>query len=222
MGSCRSFISAYVPGSGPPGARASASPLLHGPGICPGKAAGTAPASDLNSVGLGCLHQRIHNGTGLCAFHTVAEQPILSSYHKGADGIFSQVVGDRYISIVQECHELLLLVQRIPNCILQLASLFWMDRFQPCKILLQKGPNHILAVFFTSFDICIYVFLLQGEQLRTVLESNCCFACLHRSPVRHGFPRFSSGMSPASAVGDFLHLVVSRVAIRYQSSGEAF
>ena len=74
-----------------------------------------------------------------------------------------------------------------------------MDRFQPCKILLQKGPNHILAVIFTSFDICIYVLLLQGKQLRTVLESNRCLAGFYCCTIRHGFPQFPSGMDPAAS-----------------------
>ena len=86
---------------------------------------------------------------------TVAEQPVLSADYEGSDRILCQIIGDRYIPIVQKGHELLLLVQRIPYCILQFAAFFGMDRFQPCKILLQKGPNHILAVIFTSFDICV-------------------------------------------------------------------
>ena len=36
----------------------------------------------LNAVGLGCLNQRVHNGTGFRSFDTVAEQPVLSAYHK--------------------------------------------------------------------------------------------------------------------------------------------
>ena len=50
VGSCRSFISVYVPGVSLPDARALAFPVLHEVGICPGMAAWTAPASDTHMV----------------------------------------------------------------------------------------------------------------------------------------------------------------------------
>lgn len=175
-----------------------------------------------NAVSLCRFHQGIHNGTGLRSLDTVAEQPVLSSYYEGPDGILCQIVGDGNITIVQKCTQSLLLVQGIPHRILQLAALFRVDRFQLCKILLQKGPNHILAVFFPLFGVWMPVFLLHGEQLRTVLESNRGPAGFYRGTVRHGFPPFSSGMSPATTLGDFLHLVISSISIRYQTSGKAF
>ena len=49
-GLCRSFISVYVPGTGLPGARASASPAPRGPGICPDRAAYSAPAIDTHKA----------------------------------------------------------------------------------------------------------------------------------------------------------------------------
>lgn len=124
-----------------------------------------------NTVGLGCFHQRVNNGTGFRFRDTVTEQTVLSADYEGPDRIHSQIIRDRYIPIIWKGHELLLLFQRIPYCILQFAALFGMDRFQPCKLLLQKGTNHVLAVIFMSFDICEYVLLLQGEQLCEVLES---------------------------------------------------
>ena len=50
VGSCRSFIFVYIPGVSLPDARALAFPILRGPGICPGMAAWTAPASDTHMV----------------------------------------------------------------------------------------------------------------------------------------------------------------------------
>lgn len=117
----------------------------------------------LNAVGLGRFHQRIHNGAGFGAIDTVAEQPILSSRHKGPDRVLSQIIGDRDFSIVQKCHKLLFPVQGIPYRILQLAALFRVDRFQPCKILLQKGQNLILAVLFPSLDIGIVAIRYQAS-----------------------------------------------------------
>ena len=148
-----------------------------------------------NTVGLGRLHQRIDNGTGFCALDAVAEQPVLSAYHKGTNRILRQIVGNRHIPIVQKRTKSLLLVQGIPHRIIQLAALLGMYRFQPCKILLQNGQNHILAVGFPALSVGVYVLLLQREQLRAVLESNRCLAGLHRSTIRYGLPPFPSGMS---------------------------
>lgn len=120
-----------------------------------------------------------------------------------------QIVGDRHISIIEKCHKLLLLLQRIPDCIFQLAALFRVQRFQLREILLQKGPNHILAAILTAFLIRIYVFLLQRKQQRTVLESHGCLAGFHSYTIRHGFPPFASGMGPAATVCRLLHLVIA-------------
>ena len=49
-GLCRLFISVYVPGAGLPGARASASPAPHGLGVCPDRAAYSAPAIDTHKA----------------------------------------------------------------------------------------------------------------------------------------------------------------------------
>lgn len=95
-----------------------------------------------------------------------------------------------------------------------------MSRFQLCKILLEKGPNHILVVILTSFDICIYVLLLEGKQLRTALESNRYLVDFYRCTTRHNFLPFPSGMGPVATLDDFLHLVVSRL-MRHQTSSKA-
>lgn len=137
-------------------------------------AACSVRASDSHIAQYRCLHQRVHNGTGYLTLDVVTEQTVLSVYHKG------------------------------PDRILRLASLFWVNCFQPCKILLPKGPNLILGLNFTSFDICIYV-LLQGEQLRTVLESIRCLAGFHRGSIRNDLRPFPSGIGPAAVVGDLLH-----------------
>ena len=140
------------------------------------------------------FHQRVDDGTGFCTLDAVAEQPVLSAYHKWTDRILRQVIGDGHIPVVLKHHELLLLVQGIPHRILQFAALFGMHRFQPRKILLQKGQNHILAVGFPALAVGVYVFLLQREQLRAVLESHGGLAGFYSRTVRHGFPPFPSGM----------------------------
>lgn len=124
----------------------------------------------------------------------------------------SQIVGDRDISVIQKCHELLFWVQRIPHGILQLATLFQMHRFQPRKILLKKGPNHILMVFFPFFGIWVSIFLVQGEQLCAILEPNRCLTGFYRRTIRHSFPPFPPGMSPSAAAGYILHLVITSIA----------
>ena len=140
------------------------------------------------------FHQRVDDGTGFCTLDAVAEQPVLSAYHKWTDRILRQVIGDGHIPVVQKCAQCLLLVQGIPHRILQFAALFGMHRFQPRKILLQKGQNHILAVGFPALAVGVYVFLLQREQLRAVLESHGGLAGFYSRTVRHGFPPFPSGM----------------------------
>ena len=49
-GLCRLFISVYIPGAGLPGARALAFPAPHEPGICPDRAAYSAPAIDTHKA----------------------------------------------------------------------------------------------------------------------------------------------------------------------------
>ena len=53
----------------------------------------------LNTVYLCTFRQGIHNGAGLGSFCGITEQPILSTKGKRADGVFCQVVGDRYLAV---------------------------------------------------------------------------------------------------------------------------
>ena len=92
----------------------------------------------LNPICLRTLHQGVYNGAGLGTFRCIAKQPVLSSQGKGPDCVFSKIIGDRNLTVIQKSAQLLLLVQRLPHGFLTLASLFRMHRIQPCKILLQK------------------------------------------------------------------------------------
>ena len=69
VGLCHSFISVYVPGVSLPGARALAFPVPRGPEIIPGRQHGQYQHQIfwLNTISLGCPHQRIHNGVGFCS-----------------------------------------------------------------------------------------------------------------------------------------------------------
>ena len=107
----------------------------------------------LNSVCLGTLHQRIDYGTCLGTLRRITKQPVLSAQRKGTDGIFCQVVGYRYFSVVKECHKLLLLVQAVSNRFFQLAPFLRMHHVQPCVILLQKRQFFVLAVFLAIFRL---------------------------------------------------------------------
>lgn len=92
----------------------------------------------LNPICLRALHQGVYNGACLGTFRRIAKQPVLSSQGKGPDCVFSKVIGDRNLDLIQESAELLLLVYAVAYGFLKLTSFFWMYRIQPCKILLQE------------------------------------------------------------------------------------
>ena len=68
---------------------------------------------------------------------------------------------------------------------------------------------------------CAGRFSLLRKQFVAVLEANSGFAGFYRCAIRHGFPPFPSGVSPAAAMGDLGEQVIGLVAIRHQSSGKA-
>ena len=67
----------------------------------------------LNPVCLRTLHQGVYNGAGLGTFRCIAKQPVLSSQGKGPDCVFSKIIGDRNLTVIQESAELLLLVDTV-------------------------------------------------------------------------------------------------------------
>ena len=50
------------------------------------------------------LHHRVCNGTGLCTFHRVTEQPVLAAQRKRPDGILAEVIGEAAASVLQISH----------------------------------------------------------------------------------------------------------------------
>lgn len=113
-GSCRLFISVYVPGVSLPDARALVFPVLHWPGICLGMAARTASASDTHMAQF--RWPRLFSPSYIqwrwilypWRCHRIA---CFSVHHERTDCILCQVVGDGDIAVIQKCHELLFLVQ---------------------------------------------------------------------------------------------------------------
>ena len=67
----------------------------------------------LYSICLCALHQGVYNGAGLGTFWRIAKQPVLSSQGKGPDCVFSKIIGDRNLTVIQESAELLLLVDTV-------------------------------------------------------------------------------------------------------------
>ena len=167
------------------------------------------------------LHFQTGNGAGLGSLCSIAEQPVLSTKGKGADGVLCQVVGDRHFAIAQKCRKLLVLVQTVAHRFFQLAALFRVECFQPRIILLQKGQFLVLAVFLAILWFIGSAFSLLCKQFVAVLEANSCFAGFYRCALRHGFPPFSSGVGPAAAMGDLGKQVIALVVIRHESTGKA-
>ena len=83
----------------------------------------------LKAVGLRRLRDRVYDRTGFRTLHTVAKQPVLSAHNKWADRILCQIVGNGNFRRIQKRRQLPLLIQRIADCILQLAAFFGMYRF---------------------------------------------------------------------------------------------
>lgn len=55
----------------------------------------------LNTIGLSCFNQLVHNGSEFHSLDTVTEQPVLSVDYEGTDRILGSIIGDRCISMVQ-------------------------------------------------------------------------------------------------------------------------
>ena len=105
-------------------------PILRGIGFFPGTAVPPTHAGDRQRVQQRLpLHFQTGNGAGLGSLCSIAEQPVLSTKGKGADGVLCQVVGDRNLAIAQKCRKLLLSVQAVAHRFFQLAALFWVDCF---------------------------------------------------------------------------------------------
>ena len=66
-----------------------------------------------NPICLRALYQGVYNGTGLGTFWRITKQPVLSSQGKGPDCVFSKIIGDRNLTVIQESAELLLLVDTV-------------------------------------------------------------------------------------------------------------
>ena len=67
----------------------------------------------LNPICLRAFHQGVYNGACLGTFRRIAKQPVLSSQGKGPDCVFSKIIGDRNLTVIQESAELLLLVDTV-------------------------------------------------------------------------------------------------------------
>lgn len=58
------------------------------------------PSIGLLAVGFGSLDQAVKLSTGRRAFGRIAEQPVLSSDHEGADRTFGGIVVDRQVAFL--------------------------------------------------------------------------------------------------------------------------
>ena len=67
----------------------------------------------LNPICLRAFHQGVYNGACLGTFRRIAKQPVLSTQGKGPDCVFSKIIGDRNLTVIQESAELLLLVDTV-------------------------------------------------------------------------------------------------------------
>ena len=73
-------------------------------------------------VGFSCFQQGIDNGRGFCPIRGIGEQPTLTTYHEWPDRILHMFVTDLDFAMIEEGAEVLLLIQGIVLCFLQLAN----------------------------------------------------------------------------------------------------
>ena len=67
----------------------------------------------IDTICFRCFDQRVYNRTGFCTLYRITEQPVFSPYHKRADGIFSQMIGDGHISVLDKRAQSSFLISRI-------------------------------------------------------------------------------------------------------------
>lgn len=84
-----------------------------------------------NVAGIFSGGKGIDHGACLCAFDGVGKEPILSTYDKGSDCVFSAVVVDGNIAIFQKTLKIFLLVFGVLNCFGELGLSCGCDAFQP-------------------------------------------------------------------------------------------
>lgn len=166
------------------------------------------------------LHHRVCNGTDLCTFHRVTEQPVLAAQRKRPDGILAEVIGEAAASVLQISHGRLPAVLHIGQRFVQTGVSGGMLAVNPRP----KGLENRLFLLETHlFPFFMIRSALTGNgafqscQAVTVVDTLYCWlVVIQLFPFRNGIHEVSADMCPAGTALYAGHFIATLVAIGFQ------
>ena len=166
------------------------------------------------------LHHRVCNGTDLCTFHRVTEQPVLAAQRKRPDGILAEVIGEAAASVLQISHGRLPAVLHIGQRFVQTGVSGGMLAVNPRP----KGLENRLFLLEThlfAFFIIRPAFAGNGafQSCQTVAVVDtlyCWLVVIQLFPFRNGIHEVSADMCPAGTALYAGHFIATLVAIGFQ------